>query len=208
MLSVSPTSDPVSESRRTSIFPPTAPYCAGALTPNTISDIPLRSSWRNRENEPDLFGIVIGTGICGTCIFDTPSPSSPVATTIIGARSTTVLSASAPGSPFAPLSVYSARSTTAPPVGELDCVAAAGGVYSPRAGSDGPLFFWPRLRMYDAICVVCASVSCGCGGIITCPHTPEPPVLIFVASRASAAASPRYFVATSVYDGPTDLRSI
>jgi hypothetical protein len=142
-------------------LPPTAPYCAGALTPNTISEIPLRSICRNREYEPDLFGIVIGTGICGTCIFDTPSPSSPVATTTIGARSTTVLSASAPGRPFAPLSVYSARITTAPPPGAAACAVAAGGVYSPRTGSDGPLFRWPRLRMYDAICVVCASLSCG-----------------------------------------------
>src|SRR5512132_3441125 len=126
---------------RTSTLPPTEPYCAGALTENMTSEMLLRSSCRNFAYDPDLFGIANGTGNCGTCIFDTPSPSSPLDTTMIGARSTTVLSAAAPGRPLAPLSVYSARSTTAPPPGAVDSAVDAGGVYSPFGGSDGPAFF-------------------------------------------------------------------
>ena len=43
-ICVSPIRAPPSESSRISTFPPTAPYCAGATTVTTTSEIPVRSS--------------------------------------------------------------------------------------------------------------------------------------------------------------------
>jgi hypothetical protein len=58
--------------------------------------------------------------------------------------------------------------------------------------------------MYATIADACASVICGCAGITTWPHTPDPPFRIFLTRRAVALVSPRYRRATAVYEGPTD----
>jgi hypothetical protein len=44
--------------------------------------------------------------------------------------------------------------------------------------------------MYATIAAACASLSAGCAGIATGPHTPDPPSRLFFASRAIAVVSP------------------
>jgi hypothetical protein len=44
-------------------------------------------------------------------------------------------------------------------------------------------------------------------GIGVVPHTPLPPFITFGTSLSSAAGSPLYFAATSLYAGPTSLVS-
>src|ERR1041385_6741258 len=60
--------------------------------------------------------------------------------------------------------------------------------------------------MYASIAVACSSVSAGCAGIATGPHTPDPPSRIFRIKRAVAVVSSWYLRATRLYAGPIDLR--
>src|SRR4030095_8196756 len=62
-------------------------------------------------------------------------------------------------------------------------------------------------RMYATKILMSASDTVAFGGIGTGPQTPEPPLFIFSASFAAAPASPRYFAAPSLYDGPTTFLS-
>src|SRR5207237_10702545 len=109
--------------------------------------------------ELDRLTAAIGTGIPSALCFDTPSDISPVATMTLGDRSTSACSLVIAGMPFAPRSVYSARSTNTP------CGASpepAGGVNDPRTGSDAePVVVSARLMMYASIAAVCSSVSAG-----------------------------------------------
>jgi len=52
-----------------------------------------------------------------------------------------------------------------------------------------------------------ASLTCGLAGMGIAPHTPAPPFWILVASMSAALASPAYFLAMSLYDGPTSFLS-
>src|SRR5262245_42085463 len=63
------------------------------------------------------------------------------------------------------------------------------------------------VRIHFTIVAMSASFTCALGGIIISPQTPLPPSLTFFTSVASAALSPRYFAATSLYDGPRTFLS-
>src|SRR3954464_1385234 len=138
IASVSPSRAPGAESRCTSIFPPVAWYCAGATAANVTAATSVRSTCLNSTDEGDLLTTVICTGSSGTLCFDTPSDNSPLATTKVGERRTTVFSFEIAGIPLAPRSVYSARSISAPPGTAPN---AAVGAYAPRTGSDGVAVF-------------------------------------------------------------------
>src|SRR5690242_1820841 len=62
-------------------------------------------------------------------------------------------------------------------------------------------------RMRSTIFLASASLTCVFGGIGTGPHTPEPPFLTLSVSFAAAEASPLYFAATSLYEGPITFLS-
>src|SRR5438093_934591 len=82
-----------------------------------------------------------------------------------------------------------------------------GGVYDPRTGKGrARVVVSARLTMYLSIADACSSVSVGCAGIATLPHTPDPPSRIFFMRRAVAVLSCWYFRATSTYAGPIDFR--
>ena len=53
------------------------------------------------------------------------------------------------------------------------------------------------VRIYVIMVLRSASLTCGLGGIGTCPQTPEPPFLTLSVSLAAAPASPLYLAATS-----------
>src|SRR6267143_528029 len=97
---------------------------------------PVRSICFRATEELDRLTTVIGTGIPSAFCFDTPSDIAPVATTTLGDRSTSACSVVIAGMPFAPRSVYSARSTSTPYGASPE---PAGGVYEPRTGSDAEL---------------------------------------------------------------------
>ena len=160
----------------TSTLPPTA-YCDGAIAPITTSEIPVRSICFSFAQPPDLAGIVIGTGNCGTCIFVTPSPSvARREDDRRRAQHERLVRRRAGQSVRALIGVRRAqhdRALRRTVAGR--CRRRVLALRRQRRPAD----FLPRLSTYAASCVACASVSCGCGGIITSPHTPEPPALIF-----------------------------
>ena len=81
---------------------------------NVTARAPVRSICFSATDEPERFASAIGTGTRSSVVVDTPSDISPLATTTVGARSWSVFSVVIAGMPFAPRSVYAARSCTTP----------------------------------------------------------------------------------------------
>src|SRR6185369_17096289 len=65
-----------------------------------------------------------------------------------------------------------------------------------------------RERTHFTRVLMSSSFTLELGGIGTWPQTPTPPFFTLSTSLASAVASPAYFLATSLYAGPTSFLSM